>query len=287
MKRIAMVVAVAALAACGSSSSSTPATNDGSAAKAATFNYDTGQAASPTQTAVVDSAMSGLAALRSGGVATAPGDTGEITTGLLGSTGIDFSLPVNASQTAALQKVGQALTTSGSTYGFNDDSCVQVASDQSSVKFTNCTVTITNASTNTNLTGTVNGSFVLTAATDTLTWTLTVNVKGNDENLTGIDITYSRAGNLTVTASTVKGDFGQGLYGGLTHNGTAYTFSVGESVIIDLTYANGCVTSGTLEAKRVWATRPVGADASKLDLTDKAVKITWTGCGQANIQYSK
>jgi hypothetical protein len=57
-------------------------------------------------------------------------------------------------------------------------------------------------------------------------------------------------------------------------------------VLTDVTYdkANTCVTSGTLEAKRVWVKRPSGE--SETSLPSKGAKVTWQSCDAGSIAFS-
>jgi hypothetical protein len=78
--------------------------------------------------------------------------------------------------------------------------------------------------------------------------------------------------------------------GGIRHfpgSGESVSLSAAfdESLAFDVTRSSNCssgVTGGTLEARRVWVSRPTGVPASQPP--DEAARLEWTGCGTATVR---
>jgi len=91
-----------------------------------------------------------------------------------------------------------------------------------------------------------------------------VDVKINGA-IQGITFDYEIAGNMTVSATAIKGDMT--FSGSATVNGTKFTESVHTE--IDVQIAQGCITSGTLT---------VTVSGSGTGAVNGAVQVVWTGC---------
>jgi hypothetical protein len=69
--------------------------------------------------------------------------------------------------------------------------------------------------------------------------------------------------------------------------GRRVEIGLAQSVDLDVALDAACatnVTSGTLEAKRVWTKQPSGATDAEARVG--GVLFTWTGCGTADVQHS-
>lgn len=85
-------------------------------------------------------------------------------------------------------------------------------------------------------------------------------------------------------SNTIKG-FGRGKYNGtFSSSGTSDTFSYTAGIDLDLTFRVSpfCITSGTMEVRRVVSTSAGGLDG----LSDRGAKYTWTGCNTVTVAAS-
>ena len=87
-----------------------------------------------------------------------------------------------------------------------------------------------------------------------------------------------------MTSTTVVGQGLSEISGSVSGQGQSVSFGLDTAAMVNLTYSPTCVTSGTLEVKRVWSQRPQGATGP--DFADVAVKLTWTGCNTIQVQHS-
>jgi hypothetical protein len=57
--------------------------------------------------------------------------------------------------------------------------------------------------------------------------------------------------------------------------------------VVDLTWQPSpfCVTSGSVEVKRVWTDKPQGATGPAF--ADVGVKLTWSGCNAFQVAHSR
>ncbi len=281
MTRRILVAAVAVgLAACGGSSS------DGSnAAASKVFTYGGGVSADSTQMSAVQPQVTEALALKSSPDASTAqnlADFSGVTSALLGSSGVGYLQSSSSPQqrAVALARAASGQLVSSGSNPFDDASCATTTT--TSVKMANCTITFSESG----FSGTavVNGSFVVASA-GSVTWDLAIQVNVSGSGFSGSG-RYQQSGNLTVTADTVKGQMLAEIAVSASGNGQSASLDVAESLDMDLTYQSdpSCVTGGTLEAKRVWKTRPSGSTAT--DLPDRGAKVTWTGCGQGTIAFS-
>jgi hypothetical protein len=254
------------LAACGEE----PRAN---AAAGATFSYGAPQPATAEQAAAMSGPISSIAAFRS----TQGSSSGLGASDLAGVTGQLF-----ASGAFAPSGLG---TMAGA--GFDVPACAAVASGK--VTFTGCKVTVSQSSGGNTITGsvTVDGSVSLSANGQTLGWELTF---GIDLALAGassgtISARSHTKGTVAATDTTASGSMTGEHSLTVSAGGQTVSAALDESLTFDVTHSSSCatgVTGGTLEAKRVWVTRPGGA--SPAQLPDEAVKVQWTGCGMATVQ---
>ncbi|HZZ85246.1 MAG TPA: hypothetical protein VFE30_11965 [Anaeromyxobacteraceae bacterium] len=272
MKRIALLVVAAALSACGGGSSN----NNISAAANKTFSYGTAGQASLYQTSAVSSqlsSLSGATSSTSSSSAQAAVGTSGVTGALL--TGSSLSYLSAASTAQALSVSGQALTAGAS---FDNPACVTQPT-LTSVNFANCTVTSTSTSFTDKLT--VNGSFAVVG--DLVTWNVTANFALSGSGVTE-NVVLKYSGNFTVTSAAIKGTSMADVNVSASGNGQSATAEVSEAVVVDVTRdATGCINGGTVEAKRVWVTRP---NVQGTTFADQGARITWTGCNTATIAFS-
>jgi hypothetical protein len=75
--------------------------------------------------------------------------------------------------------------------------------------------------------------------------------------------------------------------GSASAGGRSESVAVSESVALGVIYSSApaCITSGKLEAKRVWTHRP--GDGSGAEYANRGALVTWTGCGIATIALSR
>jgi len=245
----------------------------GNQAAGTPFTYGGSQPASAEQAGSMGNAVASM-----GSLGTAPGaagalgssDTGTVADALMGpsavgSTGVSFSGPVT----------------------FDVPTCATVT--PTSVSFSGCRVTVsqTGGGNTTSAVMTLSGGASRAASGNGASWDLTLGV---DLNMTGqqsvaASVRTHRAGNVEVTDAIAKGSATAENSVTATVNGQSISAAFDESLAFDLTHSASCatrVTGGTLEAKRVWVTRPSGATPAQLP--DEAVKITWTACGVATVQ---
>jgi len=211
-------------------------------------------------------------------------DFSGVTETLLGTSGTFLRAATPAQRALVTGKAAAAgeltSTTSG---GFDNSACVTVTATSVSMK--GCTITIDDPASSTTETIHVDGSLSVSNGTETWDLTVSFNIVSSGITETG---RVHEDGTLTVTATTIKGKMLTEVSATASGNGVSESAGMAESLDIDVTYQTSppppCVTSGTLEAKRVWTQRPAGFTAAQLP--DKAAKVTWTGCGQGTIAFS-
>jgi hypothetical protein len=290
-KRMAMALASClALAACGGN-------GGGNAAVGKTFTYGTANAYS---TYSLDSQLSGTLAVGSAVDATSTavvGNADGLTASILGSSSIGLATTPaqrNALATGARTAVRQLMAASAGEFSYQFDNPGCVTTTATSVAMKACSVT--SSYTGSGYTETskvqVDGSLSYDQTKGTLTWDFTVS-DGTSFTYSGqsgsATVALHESGTLTVTATAIQGQMlAEASVSGSTPQGSA-SLAVSEAVLIDVTYVDPAtcptrVTGGTIEAKRVWTDR---GGVSTTQLPDEAGKITWTGCGQGTIAYSK
>jgi hypothetical protein len=290
MKRIAVAVASClALAGCGGDSG-------GNAAAGKTFNYGASAQTNSTQSSALDVQLSSALALKSAPDATSAQDlasVSDITSALLGNSAVvtgtspaQQRLLAIGARAAASQLVSAGGAAGGS--AFENPACV--VTTPTSIKMTGCTITVTDPSMTSKVQ--VDGSLSFDPVKGTLTWELTVSdaTSFTAQGVSGAaSVHVHESGTLTVTDTTIKGQLlAEASASGSSAAGSA-SLGVSEAVTVDITYADGAVcssrvTSGTVEAKRVWTDR---GGVSAAQLPDKAAKVTWTACGVGTIAFSQ
>jgi hypothetical protein len=262
MKKIVLVFpAIALLAGCGGS---------GSAALSKTFSYGASQPPSATEQSAATSAQSSLSDAAS--FSAAPDGTkgasvvafvDQLASAVLGAAPTAMATPTPAS------------TRSMVSAAFTSD-CTVVSGD--TVKFTNC------AQTDSGFTLTLNGT--ISSKAGVVTWDISGGFSGSNAGV-NVNISVHQQGSITVTASTIKGHGTSDFSGSASGNGQSASFGLSTAAVVDLTYQTApsyCVTSGTVEVKRVWTERPQGATGA--DFADAGVKLSWTGCGAFTVAHS-
>lgn len=287
MKRIAVAVASClALAACGGNSG-------GNAAAGKTFTYGTPVAANSSQSYALDAQVSGALALTSAPDATSAQGLAAgsaLTTDLLGPSALGSATASPTQQRLLALGARAASRQLTSTVGDVFDNPACVTTTLNSVTMKGCTFTQTNVYTTSKIQ--MDGSVSFDQAKGTLTWSLTVTdastftYSGQSGSAT---VSAHESGTLTVTDTTIKGQILAELSASESSAGQSASMGVAEAVTLDLTYADATVcpsrvTSGTVEAKRVWTDR---GGASAVQLPDKAAKATWTACGVGSIAFSQ
>ena len=277
---------VLSIAACGGGG------GGGNAAEGKAFTYEEPVAASSTEASALQAQLAALLAFQGtpgADGAEALADFSAVTAALLGDSEVGLAqassteLQRRALQTGNVAAKARLGATSG---GFDDPRCAVVSAD--AVGFDGCTVSLDSGDMQGELR--VDGSVTLSTNRQAVAWdlTLTMDLRGmGDSSGFGATARYHRSGNLAFTETTLQGKSLAELSASASGNGQSTSASAAESVEVDLTYQASppCVTGGTLEAKRVWTRRPAGASAT--ELPDAAAKVTWTGCGEGTIAFSR
>jgi len=262
MKKIVLAFpAIAVLAGCGSS---------GNAALSKTFSYGAAQAPSASEQAAATSAQTSLSDAAAFNVA-ADGTKGasvvafvdDLASAVLGAAPTGMASPTPASTRAMVSSA------------FASD-CTTVSAD--TVTFTNC------AETDSGFTLTLSGT--ISAKAGTLTWDISGGFSGTSGAAT-VKPDLHQQGTMTVTATTIKGQGTSDFSGTASEFGQSASFGLATAAIVDVTYQTAptsCVTSGTVEVKRVWTERPQGATGP--DFADAGVKLSWTACGAFSVAHS-
>lgn len=240
----------------------------GNAAVSKTFNYGAAQAPTSSEQAAATSAKTSVTASSSFG--TSP-DASKATTivsladDLAASALGGVAVVASVSQDPRLRSAMRTAATI--------PDCT--TSTATTVTFHNCT------DSQSGYTFTLNGS--VSVAADKLTWDISGGFSGTDQGIS-FNVNLHQSGTLTVTSTTVKGDSLSEITGKVSGNGQTVDFGVSTAALVDLTYDATCVTSGTIEVKRVWSPRPNGATGP--EFADVGVKLSWTGCDAVQVQHS-
>lgn len=170
---------------------------------------------------------------------------------------------------------------------FDVPACATITSGK--VTFSGCRVTVSQSSGGTTTSGsvTVDGEVSLSADRQTLTWGLTY---GIGLTMTGsspltMSGTLHSAGRVVATPTTAVGAITSEVSLTVSAGGQTVSAALDESLAFDVTRSDTCssgVTGGTLEARRVWTSRPAGVPAAQLP--DEAARVEWTGCGTATVR---
>jgi hypothetical protein len=267
------------MAACGGSG--------GNAAIGKTFSYGAPSSLPATQASTLQAALQGALALSTTSdpsAAEALSDPSSLTSALLGSSAsVGFMVAPSTPERAALMLAGDAgarQLTSFSGDAFSNPGCITTTA--TTLTLDGCSVTISDTSTQTRITA--DGTASLSAGT--LKWDFTVAMAMNGEGFSA-NARAHRGGRLTGTATTLEGSVLTEVSGSASAGGRSESLAVSESVVLDVTYVTdpACITSGRLEAKRVWTDRP--GDTSGADYSDRGALVTWDGCGIATIALSR
>jgi hypothetical protein len=257
----------------GCGGSDTPRENS---AAVTTFVYGSRQAATSDQAGAMGATVASIDAFRaepgtgSGlGAADAASVSGAILEG--GPIGSFSPAAVGATSAAA----------------FDVPACATITGSR--VTFSGCRVTVSQSSGGTSTSGsvTVDGEVSLSADRQTLDWGLTY---GIGLTMTGasplaMSGTLHSAGRVLATTTTAVGAITSEVSLTVSAGGQTVSAALDESLAFDVIRSGTCasgVTGGTLEARRVWTSRPAGVPASQLP--DEAARVEWTGCGMATIQ---
>ena len=261
----------ALLAGCGASS--TPRDN---AAAGATFAYGSPVAATPDQAGAMLSTVASIDDFRAApatGSGLGAADTASVTGVLFqgGSFGSFSPSEVGATSSAA----------------FDVPACAVVATGK--VTFNACRVTVSQSSggTSTNGSVTVDGEVSLSADRQTLTWDLTYGIGITVSGSTSLAMSGAlhSAGRVVATPTTAVGSITSEFAVTVSASGQTVSAAADESLTFDVARSGACasgVTGGTLEARRVWTSRPIGVPAGQLP--DEAARVAWSGCGAATVQ---
>jgi hypothetical protein len=245
-------------------------------AASASFVYGTPQMATSDQAGAMSATVSSIDAFRA-----APG------------TGAGLGATDGASVSGAFLQGGPIGTFSPAEVGvtssaaFDVPACAVVTSGK--VTFNGCSVTVSQSSGGTSTSGsvTVTGEVSLSADKQTLTWDLTHGVRLTMSGSSPLSMSGSMhsAGRVVVTATTAVGSITSEVSLTVSGGGQTLSAALDESLAFDVTRSDTCassVTGGTLEAKRVWTTRPAGATPAQLP--DEGATVEWTGCGTATLR---
>lgn len=284
-RSISLAACTLALAACGGGKDAPPANQ----AASTQFTYAAASPASTTQASALGTPVtdaSAFAAAPSQDTALSVTDPSLITETLLGTTpyGIAAAAPGIRPLTQGMRPLSLGGTGAP---GFSDPTCVKASA--TGITLTGCTMTVdsTSGDTTVHAVVTANGQVGYTASTGTIAWDVTI---GESLTITGAQTasgsgSFHLSGSYVVTATTIVGHSASELAVSFSSGGQSMSVGVDESVDVNVTYAGTCatrVTGGTVEAKRIWTARPQGFTATQLP--DRAAKVTWTGCGTADIQ---
>ncbi len=277
MKRVAILAVAGALSACGGSSS-----NNLNAAANTKFSY--GTSTTPASSTVTSSASSQLSALVTASSSTTPASVqsatqlSTITDSLLTTSNVSYLVAGTAPQFVDVAQQALAVSQQGlMASNFDNPGCVTQPTP-TSVNFSNCTTTST--SSGITETDTINGSFAV--ANGTATWSATMRAAVSESGVT-VNANATFAGTMTVTSTTAKGSMEDDVSVTASANGQNYAAEVSESVALDVTYdGSRCIDGGTLEAKRVWVTKP----NVQGNYANQGALVTWTGCGAATVAFS-
>jgi hypothetical protein len=260
--KAAAAIASLALASCGGG-------GGGNAAIGTVFNYGPPQAPSAAEQDAASSAEGSVTASSSFGTAPSASNgttiiaiADDLAASALGSAAVPAAVAQDPRLRSALRTAATIPACTTTT--------------QTSVSFNQCTDTQSGFS------FTMSG--MVSVSGDKITWDVTGNFSGSDQGVS-FNVNLHQSGSLTVGAQgTMTGNSLSEIGGTVSGNGQSVTFGVSTAALVDLTYTSNCITSGTIEVKRVWSPRPDGL--SQAQAPDVGVKLTWTGCATIEVQHS-
>ena len=273
MRRYALLVLVAALAACGGNDKVDPASR--------TFKYGAAIAPTPEETYAAnigEGSTSDGAALQADAAAD-PAMAGSSIQGLPDR----MAAEAWSSSTLALQSsaTGRTLATLGGpaaimTAGFDNPDCVTLAPGL--VTYSACTVALDTMMIR------VDGKVSRTGPS--LSWDLATRLTETDPQYS-MTITVDATGALTFGPGTVNGRARSDTRASVSGTGmpsvrAAYTTLAD----LDLEFVRDpfCVTGGTLELRRIWTERPAGAPTDG-QYADQGLLFGWQGCGTVLVSH--
>jgi hypothetical protein len=164
-----------------------------------------------------------------------------------------------------------------------DPACVVVdnrTAGTTIVTFANCTVSESTADGNM----TVKATGKVVGQLGAVAWDVkySLSMAGPEAAIT---LAYHDLGRMDFAANFARAHQEANIGASIASGGKRVEIGLAQSVDLDLALDSACatnVTGGTLEAKRVWTKQPSGANE-----VDGGVLFTWTGCGVANVQYSR
>jgi hypothetical protein len=155
-----------------------------------------------------------------------------------------------------------------------------------SVTFSNCAVTVDDPTSTVGVT--LNGS--INRNGDEVKWDLTATLAFAGSTSTGsanVNAKVHYFGDLTLTATTLNGFAESDKSISVSANGQSATLAWTTSADFEhLTFTDSCITGGALELKRIWTQRSSAGSSGASFLQDKALKLTWQGCGTVLVQHS-
>jgi len=254
----AMIIAAAALLACGSS---------GNAALSKTFSYGAPQTPDSTQQAAANSAQGTLADTSTFSASPDPSRGTEV-------IGFADSLSLLALGAPSFGVAAEGVR--GELRAGDASACATLSG--ATVTFSNCTQDVQGFS--------VVYSGSITAGAGKVSWSTSGTSLGTESSVS-FDIAHHQSGSLQVTASKITGNALADYGGTLSGQGASESFAFGTALVMDLTYQTAptpCVTGGSLEVKRVWTQKPNGASGA--GYADAGLKLTWTGCNAVQAAHS-
>ena len=261
LKKIVPAVCAALLAACGSS---------GNAALSKTFNYAPPQPASTSEQAAGSSAQATVAdtAAFSGAPDAARGV--EI-------AGLALSLASEALGDATFGMAPSGAVHRALTRAATFDTCATVAAG--TVTFKDCVDGEAGFEVK------LNGS--ITATAGNVSWGLTATFAGTGTD-GSLNITMHHTGDITVSSSKISGNAASDFGGSVSAQGQNVSFGFAVATLLDLSYQTAptsCITSGSVEVRRVWTQKPNGASGAGFN--DAGIKLLWSACDSLQVAHSQ
>lgn len=290
MKKM-LVILAAALFACGGKDSSVDPTKT-------TFAYPAGHTpATPNETSAVSTSQTQLvgasgvggtdAAVAKSGIVSVADSVSIAGFGDGGLTGAVAGVPTQLRASGVAQSVighGMAALRGDEPASVMDwATCATVETGRITY---NChdTVTASGETVTTSVTGTITRS----AAGGTATYAWDLHIDANTSGTASGSAHDHATGSVAVTATTVVGSARSDWDVGVSVGAISESFSFSHLADVNVVYDSGssCVTSGTLEARRVWTKQPTYADGR--DTHNHGLKITWTAptsgtCGTVSV----
>lgn len=282
MRHVTTATLLLALAACGGS-------DGGNAAIGKTFSYGAPGPLSTTQASTLQASLEqgfALASAPDPAAAELLSDSTSLTSALVGDgASLGFlvapSTPERALMMASRDVGAERLAVIARGTSYSNPGCVVATA--TTLTLAGCSLTVSDdGGSETRITA--DGAASVSGGT--LDWDFTVGVTMTGSGFS-MSARASRDGTLTATSSTLTGRILSQVSATASAGGRSESVAVSESVTLDLLYTStpACITSGELEAKRVWTQRPSGADGP--DYADRGALVSWSGCGVAEIALSR